>query len=90
MRESTVEKHLVAKVKAAGGIAYKFVSPGRAGVPDRLVVLPHGRLFFAELKAPGKVATAGQCREHDRLRELGHDVFVLDSHLAIDNLMELE
>ena len=86
-RERDVEAHLVARVKAAGGTAYKFTSPGRVGVPDRLVVLPD-RLFFAELKAPGKRATAGQAREHDRLRDLGQDVYVLDSAVAIDALME--
>lgn len=90
MRESTVEKYLVDRVAQAGGIAFKFTSPGRRNVPDRIVVLPDRRLFFAEMKAPGKPATAGQVREHDRLRELGHDVFVLDSHIAIDNLLEME
>ena len=112
-RERDVEKHLVDSVKALGGIAYKFTSPGRVGVPDRLVVLPArevkkwdgklapgaicaaegwvvpARLFFAELKAPGRTATAGQAREHDRLRSLGQDVYVLDSHVAIDALLEV-
>ena len=53
MRESTIEKHLVAKVKAMGGIAYKFTSPAHRGVADRVVVLPGGVVWFVELKAPG-------------------------------------
>ena len=47
-RESIIEKHLVAEVKKAGGRAYKFVSPGRRSVPDRIVLLPGGRLVFVE------------------------------------------
>ncbi|HCM6141601.1 TPA: VRR-NUC domain-containing protein [Klebsiella aerogenes] len=78
-RESIIEKHLAATVKAAGGIAYKFVSPGRRSVPDRIVLLPGGRLVFVECKAPGKPARADQLREHERLRALGFTVVVLDS-----------
>lgn len=90
MREATIEKHLVDRVKARGGMALKFTSPGRRNVPDRLVLLPEGRVFFAELKAPGLSATAGQAREHDRLRSLGQDVYVCDSHAAIDSILERE
>ncbi|MGG2141727.1 VRR-NUC domain-containing protein [Symbiopectobacterium sp. RP] len=79
IRESTIEKHLVAEVKKAGGIAYKFVSPGRRSVPDRLVLLPGGRLVFVECKAPGEKPRADQLREHNRMRALGFTVVVLDS-----------
>lgn len=78
-RESIVEKHLTAAVKAAGGIAYKFVSPGRRSVPDRIVLLPGGRIIFVECKAPGKAPRADQLREHERLRALGFTVVILDS-----------
>lgn len=78
-RESLIEKHLVAEVRKAGGIAYKFVSPGRRSVPDRLVLLPGGRLVFVECKAPGKEPRADQLREHERLRALGFSVVVLAS-----------
>lgn len=53
MRESTIEKHLVAQVKALGGMAYKFTSPAHRGVADRVVCLPDGQTWFVELKAPG-------------------------------------
>jgi Holliday junction resolvase len=66
-RESLIEKHLVAEVKKAGGVAFKFVSPGRRSVPDRIVLLPGGRLVFVECKAPGKPPRADQLREHERL-----------------------
>ncbi|WP_368913514.1 VRR-NUC domain-containing protein [Mixta calida] len=77
--ESIIERHLVAAVKKAGGVAYKFISPGRAAVPDRLVLLPGGRLVFVECKAPGQKPRPAQLREHDRLRALGFSVVVLDS-----------
>lgn len=79
IRESSIEKHLVAEVKKAGGIAYKFVSPGRRAVPDRLVLLPSGRAVFVECKAPSEKPRPEQLREHERLQALGFSVVVLDS-----------
>jgi hypothetical protein len=83
MREATIEAWLVARVKALGGIAYKFTSPGRRSVPDRLCLLPKGRAVFVECKAPGKKPTPGQSREHARLRALGFRVDVVDSKESI-------
>jgi len=54
MRERKIETMLVKQVKAAGGMALKLISPGMAGVPDRIVLLPGGRILFVELKAPGE------------------------------------
>lgn len=54
VREEVIERHLVNEVKKAGGIAYKFTSPGRRGVPDRIVLLPNGKIIFVECKAPGE------------------------------------
>lgn len=79
IREDRIEKHLVSEVQKTGGIAYKFVSPGRRGVPDRLVALPNGKIIFVECKAPGEKPTPYQLREHARLFALGHQVIVLDS-----------
>ncbi|CDH22406.1 VRR-NUC domain-containing protein [Xenorhabdus bovienii] len=82
IREDVIEKHLVNEVKKAGGIAYKFVSPGRRSVPDRICVLPGGRILFVECKAPGEKPRPDQIREHERLRALGCEVVVLDSKNA--------
>lgn len=78
VREDVIERHLVNEVKKAGGIAYKFVSPGRRAVPDRLVLLPGGKVIFVECKAPGEKPRPDQLREHARLFALGHQVIVLD------------
>ena len=84
MRERDVEAYLRDQVKAIGGIAYKFVSPGNAGVPDRLVLLPGGRVVFIELKALGQKPTALQTVQHARIRSLGFAVHVIDSKAAVD------
>lgn len=88
MRERDIESYLREKVKAAGGIAYKFVSPGNAGVPDRLVLLPTGRVVFVELKAPGKQPTPLQLRQQRRIRDLGFPVLVLDSKEGVDEFIK--
>jgi len=53
MRERDIEAYLRDRVKALGGIAFKFVSPGHAGVADRIVCMPGGVVWFVEVKAPG-------------------------------------
>lgn len=54
MKEYAVEKHLVQKTRDCGGLCFKFTSPGVAGVPDRIVILPGGKIGFVETKAPGR------------------------------------
>ena len=88
MREKEVEKYLVKKVKEIGGKAFKFVSPGNAGVPDRMVCLPGGRIFFVELKAPGGKTTALQDLQIKKLYDLGFNVMVTDNKETIDRLIE--
>ena len=85
MRESAIEAYLRDRVKEMGGKAYKFVSPGNAGVPDRMVCLPGGRVVFVELKSPGKKPTAVQLAQQRRLAELGFLVLTLDSKQKIDS-----
>lgn len=79
MLERNVEQALVRRVKSLGGLCEKFTSPGRRSVPDRVVTMPDGRVVFVELKAPGKKPTENQMRDHNRRRELGCDVRVIDS-----------
>lgn len=88
MRESTVEHRLVTEVKKRGGIAPKFVSPGLDGVPDRLVLLPHGQLAFVELKAPGKTLRPLQVKRKDQLRTLGFSVYCIDHPNQIGGILD--
>ena len=86
--ERTIEQKLAARVKAMGGIAPKFTSAGFDGMPDRLVLLPRGRMGFVELKAPGKKPRALQLARHRLLRRLGFKVFVIDEINQIDSVLE--
>jgi hypothetical protein len=88
MLEKTIEKHLVNEVKKLGGMAEKFTSPGRRSVPDRLVSLPNGRLFFVELKRPGQKPTPAQQADHERRRALGQVVYVIDSLEGVANALQ--
>jgi hypothetical protein len=87
MREKQIEQKLTLMVKAAGGIAPKFVSPGFAGMPDRLVLLPNGVFAFAELKAPGMHPRALQVARHEMLRRLGFKVYVIDGTEQIGEML---
>jgi hypothetical protein len=79
MREKEIEEKLRREVKKSGGIALKFVSPGYAGVPDRIILMPDGKIAFAELKAPGKKSRPLQISIHKKLRNLGFKVYVIDN-----------
>lgn len=87
MRESTIEAYLRDRVKELEGKAYKFVSPGNDGVPDRLVCLPGGRAVFVELKTPGKKPTRLQLLQHAELAKRGFEVFVVDSKQGVDDFI---
>lgn len=93
MRESKVEKHLVARARANGGAVRKVRWLDRVGAPDRLVMFPptdtaDGVLVWVELKAPGKKPEPRQEREHAELRLMGQHVEVLDSTAAVDEFFE--
>lgn len=87
MRESTVEGHLVKRVKAVGGEVRKLRWIGRGGAPDRVVMLPGLGLWLVELKRPGGVPEDHQAREHVRLMKMGVRVLVIDSIEGVDKFM---
>lgn len=75
MLEKTIEAKLKKAVEATGARCLKFVSPGFTGVPDRIILLPGGTVFFAELKAPKKTERRRQEYVQGILRSLGFMVF---------------
>ena len=85
--EKDIENYLRDEIKKVGGIAYKFVSPGNAGVPDRLVLLPGRWSFFVELKAPGMSTRKIQDIQIRKIRDLGFGVMIIDSKQQIDGLV---
>ena len=88
MREKTVEQKLVSEVKKAGGICPKWVAPGFDGVPDRIVMLPGGRIAFVEVKAPGEKPRPLQTARHELLRRLGFRVYILDEIEKIGGIID--
>lgn len=86
MQEKEVEKKLVKAVRSNGGICWKFTSPGTAGVPDRIILMPKGQIAFVEVKAPGEKPRPLQLSRHRLLRRLGFKVFVLD---ALENIEKI-
>lgn len=77
MLEREIEKKLVDGVRKLGGRAYKFVSPGNDGVPDRIVVLPGISPVFVELKTETGRLSSLQNVQIKKLKDLGQDVWVL-------------
>lgn len=88
MQEKYIERKLVKAVKEMEGIALKFVSPGFDGMPDRLVLLPMGRIAFVEVKSPGKKPRPLQLARHEMLRKLGFKVFILDDAADIEKILK--
>ena len=88
VREKTIEKKLVQAVKAMGGIAPKFTSPGFDGMPDRLVLLPKGKIAFVEVKRHGEKPRPLQEARHGLLRGLGFAVYVLDDGEQIHQILK--
>jgi hypothetical protein len=89
MRESTVENYLVREVSKLGGKAFKWSSPGNKGVPDRLCFFPTAKLYFVEVKAPGKRPTPLQFKVISTLRDMGFMVMVLDTKEMVDTFIEM-
>lgn len=88
MREKQIEQKLGQAVKKKGGLCLKFVSPNFDGMPDRLILLPHGKIAFAELKAPSKKPRLLQIARHNALMKLGFRVFVIDSAEQIGEILD--
>lgn len=88
MRERNIEAALVRATGNRGGICPKFTSPGMDGMPDRLVLLPHGRFCFVEVKAPGEKPRPLQEYRHRQLRRLGIKVYVLDGPEQIEGILD--
>lgn len=88
MREKTLEALLVQAVKSMGGLAPKFVSPGFDGMPDRIVLLPHGKMAFIEVKAHGKKQRPLQVRRKSQLESLGFSVYCMDDATQIGGMLD--
>jgi hypothetical protein len=77
--EKQIEEKVCTYAKENGFLVYKFTSPARAAVPDRMFVVPQKGIFFVEFKRGGQKPTPPQEREHKRLRDAGVTVYVIDN-----------
>lgn len=91
MRESQIETRLkdkLTEVKGTKALALKFISPGFAGIPDRVILLEGGRTIFVELKAPDEEPRPLQQYRAIQLKKLGFEVYCIDSYEAVDKFIE--
>lgn len=88
MRERDIEKRLVREIRRMGGEAYKWTSPGNDGVPDRIVMLPGGKLIFVELKADDGTLRPVQRVQIGRIRKLGQEVRVVRGMDGLEDFLE--
>lgn len=88
MREKETEAKLVKAVRKLGGLAPKFVSPGLDGVPDRLILLPGGKIAFIELKAENRKMRPLQVRRKRQLEALGFSVYCMDRPEQIGGILD--
>ena len=82
--ERDIEKYFTQQAKKHGALAFKFVSPGNAGVPDRIVIRADGGIEFVELKSPGETLRPLQLKMMDMLEAYGQTVTVIDSKEKTD------
>ncbi len=87
MFEKDIEKYLRESIKQAGGECLKWVSPGTAGVPDRIVICPDGRIVFVELKRPFEKPRPVQRVVLRRLYHLGCRVVVMDNRKSVEGFI---
>ncbi|MCM1293768.1 MAG: hypothetical protein NC230_09355 [Bacteroides sp.] len=85
--EKVIERYLCQRAKAEGMICLKYSNPSMTGFPDRLLVLREGYVVWVELKSRGRRPSALQQLRHKELREMGHEVHVIDSKAEVDNLI---
>ena len=88
MREKQIEQKLVKATKGVGGICPKLTCPSMDGMPDRIVLLPNGKCAFVEVKQMGCKPRPLQLARHQKLRNLGYKVYVLDDIKQIGGLLD--
>lgn len=88
MLETQLEHYFMRVMEMKNCLCWKFVSSGMAGVPDRIVIPPWGRVIFVELKAPGKKLRKLQKVRREQLKAQNVDVWVIDSKEKVDKFVQ--
>ena len=87
-RESEVEGYLKRRLCGLGIDCVKYVPDQLPGMPDRMLLLPDGKVMWVELKTDGGRVSPLQMYRHAWLRKLGHDVRVVWDKQQVDELVE--
>ena len=85
--ESHRESKLTLIIDSLGGMCMKWVSPGRRGVHDRIIMMPFGWVYFVEVKADGEYLDPLQEEFHKRCDELQAPHFLIDSDESLNNFI---
>ena len=88
--EKNLERGLYKAVKDFGGIALKIWCVSFTGFPDRMVLIPGGKVSFAEIKTTGKKPTPRQLLVHTMLRKLGFTVWAIDTDESLADFLKTE
>lgn len=88
LQEKFIERELVSRLKKVGVESIKFEVLGKRGMPDRIILIPGGRVVFAEVKSPGEKLRPLQEKRKRELENLGFKVYVIDSKSEIDELVK--
>lgn len=86
--ESQLERKFCKKIQELGGMALKFTSPSQAGVPDRIILMPEGKIYFVEMKCETGRVRAIQKYIFEKFEKLGFKVHIINSDDAIKSFME--
>lgn len=86
--EKVIERKLVEAVKANGGMCIKLLCDNLLGLPDRMVLMPHGKIAFVELKTTGQKPRRIQVFIHEKLKALGFRVEVIDTTEGVNNFIK--
>ena len=89
MNEKTIEKRLTCEIGRRGGKALKFTSPYMTGMPDRLIIMPGGKAYWAELKTTGKKAGPKQLERQKELRDLGFVSEIVSSETELEEFLKI-
>ena len=87
VREAKGETHLKKEVERLGGVSRKWVSPGRTGVPDQIIIF-NGKVVFVEVKTTDGIRSSDQAREHERLTQAGASVITVYGKKEVNSFIE--
>ena len=89
MTEKTLEKKLKREIEALGGLCLKLQSPGMTGIPDRLVLLPGGKIWFVEVKKPGGVISERQIEVMRKIAGLSFFVDIISTEQKLESFIRI-